>query len=505
MSRKRKVLQGSASNALRLFLSLLVSLVLPPFLVHRMPPAEYSAWVLILQLSNYIFLLDFGLQAAVGKFVAEYDAAGDRAASHGVVSTSFTILAGAAAIGCVALGIMVWSVPKLFHQMPPALLPEVRIALLAVGLSSAFALPFIIFNSTFVGLQQYVFPTVTATITRVGSACALVILLLLHASLVELALVIAASNVLLAVAQFAGWRRLLQSRVDFSFLSFDRRYAILLAKYGGVLSVWTLATFFISGLDLVIVGHYRYQETGFYAIANGPAAFLITLLGSVFAPLVPAVSSMQSDSTPAQIGDLCIRTTRYCVLLLCLINLPLVFGAYPLLSLWVGKKYAAQSALFLEVLVLGNAVRQLALPYILIVVATGKQHLATVASIVEACVNIVLSIWLVQKIGAIGVALGTLIGAFVSIGLHWLVSIPRTQATISISRPRLLNQGVLRPLLVIAPFLAAIPFWQKLNMLPAPPAILAVCIILTIAIGWWVSLTAQDRRDFGAVLQRAIK
>src|SRR3984957_7145669 len=348
MSRKRKVLQGSASNALRLFLSLLVSLVLPPFLVHRMPPAEYSAWVLILQLSNYIFLLDFGLQAAVGKFVAEYDAAGDRAASHGVVSTSFTILAGAAAIACVALGIMVWSVPKLFHQMPPALLPEVRIALLAVGLSSAFALPFIIFNSTFVGLQQYVFPTVTATITRVGSACALVILLLLHASLVELALVIAASNVLLAVAQFAGWRRLLQSRVDFSFLSFDRRYAILLAKYGGVLSVWTLATFFISGLDLVIVGHYRYQETGFYAIANGPAAFLITLLGSVFAPLVPAVSSMQSDSTPAQIGDLCIRTTRYCVLLLCLINLPLVFGAYPLLSLWVGKKYAAQSARVLE-------------------------------------------------------------------------------------------------------------------------------------------------------------
>ena len=137
--------------------------------------------------------------------------------------------------------------------------------------------------------------------------------------------------------------------------------------------------------------------------------------------------------------------------------------------------------------------------------ATGKQHLATVASIVEACVNIVLSIWLVQKIGAIGVALGTLIGAFVSIGLHWLVSIPRTQATISISRPRLLNQGVLRPLLVIAPFLAAIPFWQKLNMLPAPPAILAICIILTIAIAWWVSLTAQDRRDFGAVLHRAIK
>ena len=36
MSHKRKVLKGSASNLVRMLLSMLVSLVLPPFLVHRM-------------------------------------------------------------------------------------------------------------------------------------------------------------------------------------------------------------------------------------------------------------------------------------------------------------------------------------------------------------------------------------------------------------------------------------------------------------------------------------
>ena len=74
MSHKRKILHGSASNILRVTLSLLVSLVLPPFLVHRMSTAEYSAWVLILQVSAYVGLLDLGLQTAVGKFVAEYHA-----------------------------------------------------------------------------------------------------------------------------------------------------------------------------------------------------------------------------------------------------------------------------------------------------------------------------------------------------------------------------------------------------------------------------------------------
>jgi O-antigen/teichoic acid export membrane protein len=228
------------------------------------------------------------------------------------------------------------------------------------------------------------------------------------------------------------------------------------------------------------------------------------VVASVFGPLVPAVSSMQSGTTPSRIGDLCTKIARYCTLLLCLLGLPLVFGAYPLLSLWVGKKYATQSALYLEVLVLGNVVRQLVLPYILVVVATGKQHLATIAAISEACVNIVLSIWLVQRIGAVGVAIGTLVGAFVSVGLHLLVSIPLTQSAIRLQRSRFLVQGMLRPLLVIAPSLLFYPFWRRLNMLPAEPAVLAIWIVVTAAMAWWVVLTEEDRRELGATLLRAL-
>ena len=504
MSHKRKVLQGSASNLARVLLSMLVSLVLPPFLVHRMAAAEYSAWVLILQLSAYVSLLDFGLQTAIGKFVAEYDAKGDGEASHRLISTSFTILAIAAAIASAVLGGMVWAVPKVFHQMPGALVPQVRIALLLVGLSTALALPFGTFVSTFTGLQQYVFPTIVATVGRVGSAAAIIGLLLLHGSLVQLAMVIAGFNVAMAATQFFGWQKLIKARVDFSFLFFHRGAARQLAKYGSVLSIWTLAMFFVSGLDLVIVGHYQYKETGFYSIANGAANFMLALVSSIFGPLVPAVSSMQAGTTPSRIGDICVRITRYCATLLLLFGLPLMIAGYPLLSVWVGKKYASQSALYLGVLVLGNVVRQFAYPYILVVVATGKQHLATIAAVAEATVNIVLSIWLVQRIGAVGVAIGTVVGAFVSLSMHFLVSMPSTRPTILMQRRRYLLQGVLRPLLIITPSLLVYPFWSRLTLLPAPPAILATWIASTAAIAWWVALTAEDRREVGRLLHRLV-
>jgi O-antigen/teichoic acid export membrane protein len=285
---------------------------------------------------------------------------------------------------------------------------------------------------------------------------------------------------------------------------FHRRSAVKLAKYGSVLSIWTLAMLLISGLDIVIVGHYHYQDTGFYNVANGAANFMLALVSSAFGPLVPAVSSMQSSSTPSRIGDLCIKTTRYCTLLLLVLGLPLLFGAYPLLSLWVGKRYAVQSALYLEVLVLCNVVRQLGFPYILVVIATGRQHLATLAGVAEACVNIVLSIWLVQRIGTVGVALGTFIGAFVGLGMHLLVSMPRTQPTIQMQRSRFVVQGLLRPLLIVIPSLLLYPFWRRLDILPAQPGILVIWAAVTALIAWRVVLTAEDRHELGSFVHRLL-
>jgi O-antigen/teichoic acid export membrane protein len=494
MSHKRKVLHGSASNMLRVMLSLLVSLLLPPFLVHRMSTAEYSAWVLILQMSAYVGLLDLGLQTAVGKFIAEFSAVDDRATSTRVLSTSFGILSVAAVVGAAGIAILAWRVPQLLHQMPVGLIKSVREGLLAVGLSVSFALPFGAFLATFTGLQEYFFPTIVATLSRILSALTLVVLLLNHGTLVQLALVMAAFNVASALTGFLGWRKYVKKRVDFSIAFFDRTTALRLIKYGSVLSLWAVATLLVSGLDILIVGHYDYKNTGFYAVASSVTNFMLLVIGSIFGPVLPAVSSLQAGSTPGQIGDVLTRVTRYCTLLLCLSGMPLLFGAYPLLALWVGHNYAARSAMYLEVLVLGNVVRQLTYPYALVVVATGRQHLATIAAITEAAVNVAVSLALVHRIGALGVAVGTFAGAFVSLGMHLTVSMHFTQSTIQIRRARFVSRALLQPLLCLTPSLLLFPFWKRFDMVPANPALLAAWAILTLAIAWGIGLTPGDRR-----------
>jgi len=502
MSHLRRALQGSASNLARIGLSVLVALVLPPLLVHRMAPAEFSGWVLILQTTAYVNLLDLGLQTAIGKFVAQYDATGDRVASGRVLSTSFAILCASAFAGAMAIALVTWRVPQLFNQMPEALVGDLREGILVVGLSVVLALPFSAFLAAFTGLQKYGFPTSLALGSKLLSSAALVGVLLTQGGLVQLAWVMAISNIATAVGQFLGWRRLISKRVAFSLRLVTRQAAVSLVKYGSSLSIWTVSTLFVSGLDMVIVGHYDYKDTGYYGVATAATNFMLLVIAGLFGPLVPAVSSMQSNRTSDQLGEMVIRVTRYCALFLCLAGLPLIVGAYPILRLWVGVGYATRSALFLQVLVLGSAIRQLGHPYSLVVVATGKQHLAALAGIVEAAVNVCVSIYLVQRIGATGVAVGTLVGAFVSVGMHLTISMKFTSATISISRRDFALEGLLRPLLCVVPSMLLITKWTKSTTLPASPFWLTAWAVSTLAIAWLFGLTTQEKRSFGQVLCR---
>lgn len=502
MSHKRRILQGSASNMARIALSMLVALVLPPLLVHRLEPAEYSAWVLILQCSAYVNLLDLGLQTAIGKFVAEYDAQGGRTVGGQVLSSSFAILCISAMIGAAGIAIISWRVPQLFHQTPAGLVGDLREGILTIGLSAVFGLPFGAFLAVFTGLQKYGFPTALALVSKILSSAALAALLLVHGTLVQLVWVMAAFNVATAFGQFFGWRKYARERVGFSWTLVNRVVALRLIKYGSVFSVWTVATLFVSGLDMVIVGHYDYKDTGYYGIATSVTNFMILVVSSVFSPLVPAVSSLQSERTSIQLGELTIRATRYCALLLCLVGLPLFFGAYPLLKIWVGHDYASRSALFLQILVLGNALRQLGSPYALVVVATGKQHLATIAGVAEAIVNISVSIYLVQRIGAIGVAIGTLVGAFVSLGMHLLISMRFTRAAISMSRRLFVREGLLRPSLCVLPSFLLFPAWKSYTMLPLSPFWLAVWAVSTLGIAWFFGITAGERSGLRRIFSR---
>jgi O-antigen/teichoic acid export membrane protein len=176
-----------------------------------------------------------------------------------------------------------------------------------------------------------------------------------------------------------------------------------------------------------------------------------------------------------------------------LTGLPVIFCGFQLLRVWVGPEYALHTIRYLQILVFANIVRNLCVPYATMVSATGRQGAATAAAVSEALVNLSSSIYLASRFGAVGVALGTVLGSFVSVALHFAISMRLTHETLAASRSRLLFEGMLQPAIIAVPSLALFLFagWHVpmlFNLLP-----LFLWGIATLLLAWFAGLTASER------------
>jgi len=482
----------------------LIALVLPAYLTHHMSVDTYGAWVLILQLGAFVSFLDLGIQTAVSKFVAEHDAKGDEVEAGRYASAGFAIMTLTGFLGVLLTLGLAWQVPRLFHKMPAALYGDVRLSVMLVGISLSFALVCSVFSAIFMGLQRYAVPMGIAILNRFSFAGAVLAAVFLHGSLAAMGTAVAVVNVATSLLQFVAWKKLI-ARVRLSVSMVNAPVLRQMARYCFLLAVWTVGMVCVSGLDVTLVGHYAYGETAYYSIAVLPTNFMLVIMAAMLGPVIPASSALSTQRSPVEMGHLLARASRYSTMFLLLTGLPLVVYGLPILRIWVGPVYAEKSFRYLQILVLANIVRNLCTPYATMVAATGKLREATASPVLEAVVNLTCSILLARRFGAIGVAFGTMIGSFVSVTLHYLVSMKLTRNTLTIPRTKLLLTGLLRPAMIVLPCLLFVPLWRYSPKAESLGPWTIVWGASTLLIAWFGVLGQQERGDLVRVARRVAR
>jgi O-antigen/teichoic acid export membrane protein len=470
----------------------IVALVLPAYLTHHLPVTTYAAWILILQLGAYVSYLDLGIQTGVSKFVAEYEAKGDEAGAGRHASAGFVLMLLAGILGVVLTLLLAWQVPRLFSAMPADLYQDVRISVMLVGSSLSFGLVCSVYSAVFLGLQRYAIPMAISIVSRASFAAIVLAVVALHGNLVAMGIGVAAVNVVTGLLQVAAWREK-ASQIHISSRSVDYHVLRTVARYCSMQSIVMAAMLCITGLDVAIVGHFDYVQTAYYSIATLPTSFALSIIGSMMGPLLPASSAMSTHRSASEMGDLLVRITRYTTVGLLLTGLPLVVCGLPILRVWVGPEYALHTLMYLRVLVFANVIRNLCIPYATMVTATGRQAAAIGSAVVEALVNLGSSIYLASRYGAIGVALGTVLGAFVGVSLHFAMSMHFTQQTLAISRSKLFLKGMLHPAIIALPSLVLLPLWWSPTHMSLSVRWVMAGGISTLVFAWWGGLNKNER------------
>jgi O-antigen/teichoic acid export membrane protein len=494
------VAKNASANLVRLAGSGLVALLLPAFLVRRLPIDTYSAWALLLQWTAYVGFLDFGIQTAVARFIAHAHEVDDVQQRNGIASTALALLALAAILGVVLVGLGAWQLPKIFPAMPTDVQRQARIALLFMGGSFALGLPVSLVQAVFIGLQRNEVPMAIVLLNRGIMAGLVLVAVFQHFGLAAMGAAVAIANLVSYGASYLAWRRM-SPRIAFGITRAARTYVMQISAYCGATTVWLGAMLMISGLDLTIVGIFDYSATAFYAIAATLTTFISQAQGAIFSALLPASAVLAARADQQRLGIMLVSATRYGMLILLAMALPLMIGAKWVLAAWVGNAYAPGSILILQVLIIANVVRLCALPYSTLLLGTGQQGKVILSPLAEGVTNLAASILGAYLWGAIGVAIGTLMGAFVSVGLHLFYNMPRT-SLIAINRAVFVRQGLLRPLVCTLPLAIILLLRVAIPKLPpfAPPVLFIAGLTGTIFLFWQYGLLGYERQKLGRVL-----
>jgi O-antigen/teichoic acid export membrane protein len=461
-------------------------------LTRSMTIEAYGAWALILQLSAYVGYFDFGMQTAVGRFVAHSTERGDWRQRDRIVSTSTAALIATGILSFATLAALAFLLPHIVHNMSPTLRSKARVALLIVSGSLAVGLPSSVFNGIFVGLQRNEIAAVIVGASRLLGAALLAETAWQGAGLVAMAVALAAVNLAsYAIAYFAARRLAPDIRFECSLIKMGAAKELL--GYCSSLSIWSIAMLLITGLDLTLVAIFQYPAVAYYAVTASLVTFLSGLQNAVFSALMPAAAVLHARGDSQSLGRMMIRSSRYGAFLLLFTGLPLVLFAAPILRLWVGQSFAEQGSKYLIVLILANIVRLFVTPYAVALIGTGQQRLVMFSPIAEGVTNLIASLVLGYFLGAIGVAYGTLCGAVVGALLHMLYNMPRT-TEIRFAMREYLRDALLRPITFTFPLFFTAGALKALKVGSAAEMTIALAAIpFSAVILWFHGLFSEER------------
>lgn len=427
--RYRRILTAVVSGGAARALSSLLTLVSLPLAVRYLGAERYGVWATVVSVAVWVNLLDLGIASSLTNLVSQAYARQDRTEAARAFSNALAVTIGAVGLSGGAFGLL-WSHVNwiAIFNASHSVEHEVRATVLIATILTLAGLPLNLAAKVFAGYQELHTYNKTLALGAAGSVVGLVVGMWLHVSMPTLFLLsfgsitsVAAARMLWLVLWHKPWLRprigLLSVREAVSLLSTGWSFLLIQA-----------AAMVVFSTDNIIVSHYLgAAEVTPYSVTWRVVSFGSVLQVLAFPALWPAFSEAHARGDAAWIRRtfaIAMRTTialniAWAVFLL-------AFGRFGI-RLWAGPAAVPPRSLLLA-MAFWSVIAGFMTAQSCLLGALNRTRVQAVASVIAAMVNVALSIVLVERIGSLGVMLGTIISYLV------VLVVPQSLAVIAALR-----------------------------------------------------------------------
>lgn len=411
MSRTRRLLVGATSAILGKGAVLLTSVASIPIMVRYLGAEQFGVWMTISTAVSTLLILDLGIASALVNFISEAYAKDDREHASIYSTTAFGIML---VLALVLAGIACWIWPHLnwvsmFHLTSTEEVPIVSHAWAAAVTVILLGMPASLAVKVLGGYQELHSANIFMASGSFSSLILIIVMVRYNAGLVAL---VATSSAAMVGANLLCllWLWLFHKPWLFPRVAhLSRSAARAMVQSGAGFFVLQIAALLAFNTDNLIVTHYLGSaQVASYSVAWRLASFAYIGQSLVAPALWPAYSEAFSRNDLPWVRQTFRRTmwtTMVIALAYCLV---IGFAGRWIILLWASRAAVPTEHLMLLMcawVLLNTSMNNTAT----LLSGKGQTRLWAGTSLISAALNVGLSIYWVQRIGAEGVVLGTIV------------------------------------------------------------------------------------------------
>jgi O-antigen/teichoic acid export membrane protein len=418
MASKNRFALNVGMNWAAMVVGMVVPFFLTPIVIRSLGTVAYGVWILAVSTVAYLGLLDLGLRSAVIRYVSKADALGRTDEAQSAISAALwfrILLAVVAVVLSFALALVF---PHLF-KVPNGLERPAQITVLMCAFAIAITLVSGVFGAVLSAIHRFDILSGVMVMQTVAKAVGVILILRSGRGLIALAYWEFAVTLLAGLVTWGAAVKIFPAcRVKLGRP--DIKTIKMIWLYSLTTFIIVIAVQVVFNTDNIVVGALvSVGAVAFYSIGGSLVAYSRQVVSSVATTFIPMASNLEASGNSEELQQLLLKGTQATLALALPVSLVLLFRGKTFIGLWMGHQYSDVAGTVLQILMISQffGVANTTAGQI----AFGIEKHKSVANwaIVEAALNLSLSIVLAKTIGLYGVAWGTSIATTIIHLIFW--------------------------------------------------------------------------------------
>ena len=401
---------GAILSYVAIVVNIIATLLYTPWMKNQIGVSNYGLYTLAISFIS-LFMMDFGIGAAVARFVAKYRAEGDTQAVNNLLGLVYKLYLLIDAVACAALLILFFFLESIYAGLTPAELSQFKELYIIVSAFSLFSFPFTTLNGVLNAYEKFVPLKLCDMLHKLLSILLVVAVLLGGLGLRALVLANSLSGAITVLLKWYFVKR--TTPVKSNWRMWDSALFRAVAGF----SLWS----FVAGLAQRLMHNITPSILGavsdsyqiaLFSPALSVSGYFFTIAAAVNGLFLPTVSRKIADKKEDDILPLMITVGRFQVVVLGLLYVGFWVVGKEFMCLWMGEEFApayycALLLTFPNVIEFSQQIANTAM------IAKNKIKYTSLAWLAGSLVNVLISPMLSARFGVIGAGVAIFVGLMV--------------------------------------------------------------------------------------------